>query len=210
MQVFLSSIVAFICLAVTFASADTVTFNFSSTVNSTSPNSTYTADGLSISATGTANLFFKAQGSNETGLGLSNNFAHEIGAGQSITFDLSSLFSENVTSVALTLASIEQGESATVCDASMMCTAFGSAESGQSVDISSLYADMVAHHSGLLKVTGVTGQVLVDDLQATTEVNSVPEPSTFALIGSGVVMMAGAGGGISKRMQSAGRLLRTR
>ena len=90
-----------------------------------------------------------------------------------------------------------------------MRIAFGSAESGQSVDISSLYADMVAHHSGLLKVTGVTGQVLVDDLEATTEVNSVPEPSTFALIGSGVFLMAGAGSGISKRLQSAGRLLRT-
>lgn len=59
MKVFLSSIVAFICFAVTFASADTVTFNFSSTVNSTSPNATYTADGLSITATGKPIFFSK-------------------------------------------------------------------------------------------------------------------------------------------------------
>lgn len=210
MKVALVYLFSFVCMAVTFASADNITFNFSSTVNSSSPNATYTADGLSITATGTADLFFKSGGSDETGLGLTNNFAHEIGAGQSITFDLSSLFSENVTSLSLTLASIEQGESATVCDASMMCVTFGSSDSDQAVNISSLYADMLAHHSGLLKVTGVTGQVLVDELQATTEVNSVPEPGTFTLLGSGLFMMAGAGSRVSKRLLLAAPQLRAR
>src|SRR5215467_11345991 len=121
MKLTLFPLVAFVCVAATFASADTITFDFASTVNGTSPTASYTSDGVTIKATGTADLFFKMGGGDETGLGLTNDPNHEVGVGQNITFDLSSLFSKNVTSLALMLSSIQSGESASVCDANKMC-----------------------------------------------------------------------------------------
>lgn len=187
MKLTLLSVVAFVCVAATVASADTITFNFASTINSISTTASYTSDGVSITATGTADLFYKMGGGDETGLGLTNDPDHEIAAGQSITFDLSSLFSKNVTSLTLMLGSIQSGESASVCDANNMCITFGSSDDDKTVSILSLYADMLSHHSGQLTISGVTGNVLVDELQATT---AVPELSTLLLYGSGILTMA--------------------
>jgi hypothetical protein len=191
----LLSVVAFVCVAATVASADTITFNFASTINSTSPTASYTSNGVTIKATGTADLFYKMGGGDETGLGLNNDPDHEIAVAQSITLDLSSLFSKNVTSLTLMLGSIQSGESASVCDANNMCITFGSSDDDKAVSILSLYADMLSHHSGQLTISGITGDVLVDELQATT---AVPEPSTLLLFGSGILMMVA---GVRKRMR---------
>ena len=188
MKLTLLTVVAFVCVVATVASADTITFNFASTINGTSPTANYTSDGVTIMATGTADLFFKMGGAGETGLGLTNDPTHEIAAGQSITFDLSSLFSKNVTGLTLMLGSVQSGESASVCDANHMCITFGSSDDTKAVSILSLYADMLSHHSGQLTISGVAGDVLVDEIQATT--SAVPEPSTLLLFGSGILMMA--------------------
>ena len=110
MKLAVLSVVAFVFMGATFASANTITFNFASTINSTSTTGSYaySGDGVTITATGTADLFYKSAGVNEIGLGLTNNPYHEIGAGQSITLDLSSLFSKSVSSLSLTLDSIER------------------------------------------------------------------------------------------------------
>jgi hypothetical protein len=188
MKLTLLPLVALVCVAATVASADTITFDFASTVNSTSPTASYTSDGVTIKATGTADLFFKMGGDGETGLGLTNDPDQEIAVGQNITLDLSGLFSKDVTSLTLMLGSIQSGESASVCDANNMCITFGSSSDDKAVSILSLYADMLSHHSGALTISGVTGNVLVDELQATT--TAVPEPSALLLFGSGILMMA--------------------
>src|SRR5262249_52460556 len=108
---------------------------------------------------------------------------------QSIMFDLSSLFSHNVTSLTLMLGSIQSGESAQVCDLDL-CITFNSSDDTKAVSIMTLYTDMKKHDSGTLTITGVTGDVLVDQIEATT---SVPEPSSLLLVGNGIFMLAGAG-----------------
>jgi hypothetical protein len=193
MKTILLSVVAFVCVAATCASADTVTFNFSSTTG-TSTTQSYTAGGLTITATGTSDLFFKNGGGDETGLGLVGTSQNEITPGQSITFDLSSLFSANISSLSIALGSIQPGrsggpnEGGQVCGAGT-CISFGPSQSGQLVDITSLFDAMKAANNGSLTVTATSGNVLVDEIQVTT---TVPEPNSLLLLGSGVFAVAGA------------------
>lgn len=195
MKGWLFSIIVFFGVAVTGASADTITWNFSTGTSMSlgSTSFTFTSDGIGIKATsgGSADLFSKAAGGDETGLGLACcDSDHEITAGNSIMFDLSSLFSHNVTSLTLMLGSIQGNDSAKVCDDFGVCVTFNSSSDDKAVSIISLYSDMKAHGSGTLTITGVAGDVLVDQMQATT--SSVPEPSSLLLVGNGIFMI-GAG-----------------
>lgn len=177
------------------ASSVTYTWNFATTPNQSlgTSNYGYTSNGITITAAGSTNLFYKAAGGDETGLGLDNcpnhSCDHEIEPGSAITFNLSSLLSKNVTGISLMLGSIQPGETGTVCDAFGACMTFTSSSDFQSTSIMGLFGDMKAHHSGTLIVSAGSGDVLVDQLQVTT--STVPEPSSLLLMGSGLLSMVG-------------------
>lgn len=175
----------------------TYTWNFSGTTpNASLGTNTYTfySGGIGITATGSTNLYYKQQGgiggASETGLGLACcDSDHEIERGQSIVFNMSSLFPKKVTAISLMLGSIQAGEFGKVCDAFSVCVTFSSANDAQPVSIIALYNDMKLHNSGLLTITSPRGDVLVNQLQVTTA--PVPEPASLLMMGSGLVAMAG-------------------
>src|SRR5579875_342685 len=203
----LGSIVAVVAITVMgagLAKATNVTFNFAGCPSSSvsacpgdfgTNTATYTAGGLSIVASGygssgtssPVDLFLKAGGGDENGLGLNGTFDNEINAGQYIYLDMSNLVSHNVFSGVVGLGSVQSGEAGSICTTTAVgtpgsvCTSVG--DSGGSMGSASVTwsaADPV------LSITATSGNVLLVKNVSTV----TPEPASLSLFGIGLLGVA--------------------
>ena len=186
----------------TAARAETVTFNFDTCGNGTTKNAscgsstTYTVDGYTITATAfaapgsTANLYAKQNGGDENGLGLTNDPSHdnEITAGSFIQLNLDVAGGViPVVPLTITMGSTtspdewEFYESNSAGATSGTFQASGFNEVPFTIDPADDYLD----------VTSLHGNVLLSSLTFTVS-NPTPEPSGLALLGTGILGLAGA------------------
>jgi len=180
------------------ALADTITFN--SPAGALGTTQVYTLDGVNFTATAFngGNLFAKNGGSDEKGLGLTNDSQHEIGPGtptQFIQLDLLPLITAGFTGFQFLMGS------STVIDAWKVsaCASAGSGGSGPPCD-SSVNAltgtDELTFHpvpsdfsatNHYLDFSATSGNVLLEELSATP----APEPRFYGLLLTAILGFAG-------------------
>jgi hypothetical protein len=159
-----------------------------------------TSSTYKIKATGTAGLYVKTSGGNESGLGLNNDPSHdhEITVGNSIDLNVAALKAQyNITKLTLTLSSVQSGENYQIYGGSIATAnlLFSGVSSGGSVSVTGVnlsnfndYIITTTKGNILLKSATVTGSAVPQ--------TAVPEPSSLALMG-----IAGAIGLVVRRVR---------
>jgi hypothetical protein len=169
------------CLA-TAAHASTVTFDFDTSTGSLGATKTYTFGLFSIVATAepSGQLYGKANGGDENGLGLTTDRSgqHEITPGFFIQLDISSILGNNPLTLIIDSSTgsdawqiFETNTANSLSGATSLKT--GKTESKFTINPKDTYLD----------ITATAGNVLLNSLSFNTA--SVPEPASLALIGSG-------------------------
>jgi hypothetical protein len=188
-----------VCFLVPLAQATTINFD-SPTGNLGTSSHTY-GTGDTVTATGynssnsLTNLYGKADGGDEDGLGLSNDPSgeHEITAGSMIQLNLSNLIADGVTSVTIVMGSTTNGETWEICKDTTAgslatCSNTGHSEEGAGIVVTSIstYLDITAIGKDN---SGANSNVLLTSLSydGGGGVQSItPEPVAFLLMGSGL------------------------
>ncbi|MGH9519565.1 MAG: hypothetical protein ACRD2D_07935, partial [Terriglobales bacterium] len=111
----LLSLAGALLLAALPVSASPIVFNFGGPDGAITAPATFTAGGLSITATGivgntSVNLYQKSDSASETGLGLDGTVDHEINPEEAVIFDFTNLIKAGYTSGTFTLGSLQSGE----------------------------------------------------------------------------------------------------
>jgi hypothetical protein len=171
----------------------TLTWNFDSPAGNLGNSHTYTVSGVSVTATGfsaagvsneTA-LFGKTEGGDESGLGIAAEDDHEIAGSEFIQFDISDV--ANLTSGSIVMGSVQSGEtfeifgSNTLGDIGTMLASGGSTYNSVQFMLPASFANYK-----YLGVKAGNDDVLVQSLTLNT--SSVPEPATFWLFGSALLL----------------------
>jgi hypothetical protein len=147
-------------------------------------NATSPAGLPAIVVTGPVHLYYKADGGDETGLGLVGTSDHEIGHGQTVTLNLSALAAAGYSNFRLTVGSVQSGEDFTIGGSAS--GTFGVSSDNVPILLLSgaipLGATITITDSG----TAPAGDVLIVSASADAPRGEerVPEPATFALAGS--------------------------
>jgi len=196
--------------AASTAMAGTITFNFSSCSEITSPPTTsancpnadlgtnfavYTVGTSSIEALGFSssgvtnpnNLYVKDKGTGEMGLGLNGTLNNEVNAGQYIYLELAGIVG-STDSGTLLISSAQAGEGATVCLTNAVGTPGTPCTTMTGPGTNSVLSFPVTWNStnDILSVTASAGNVLVGE---TITATTVPESGSLVLFGTGTMLL---------------------
>jgi len=163
------------------AFAGTADFCLGQTANADTGTASLSAGG--ITATGFASngvmedLYCKAEGANETGLGLANTADHEIGVNNFIQLDMG-----NFTSTVLTIESVQSTEGFSIIGTNSAGTLAGGSTLAGETDGGTDTVTVNFAGFQFVDITATAGNVLLGSV-------STPEPSTYLLMGTGLLML---------------------
>lgn len=186
-------LISMLCLPMV-ASATTITFNFNEFPGNLGIVKTYTVGSYSITATAegtpTPDLWGKAEGGSENGLGLTSDPSgdHEVTAGNVIQLNISSILGNGP--LTLTMGSVTAGQE----DWEVFETNKAGAFTGKVLDTGDTQAAFVIDPADTyLDITATRGNILLSTLSFSVKSKPqtppgdplVPEPSSAVLIGIG-------------------------
>lgn len=178
--------------------ATTTTWSFASPAGTLGNSQVYTVNGVSITAYGFSaansgtNLFGKAEGGDENGVGIASEDDHEISGSEFVQFDLSQVLSDlHPGSGSIQVGSVQSGEGFQIWGSNSLGspgTALASGGSAADGKWFSLPPNFDSYKYLGLSATG--GDVLAGALSFSS--STVPEPATFWMftgaLGLGLLM----------------------
>ncbi len=153
--------------------------------------SVFNIDGTTVTAYAftspgtTGDLYFKNSGVSETGIGLTNGGSdHEIAGTSFVSLDISNLLSLGATSLAISMESVQHGESFEIWGSNSLGTPGTVLVGPTSLNLVEVNVPGFSSYK-YISVDAPTGDVLLHDLAITT-----PEPSTVGLLLAGLALLA--------------------
>jgi len=156
---------------------------------------TYQSGGVNVVASGfdtssaIHDLHVKNMGGGETGLGLMGTVNNEIDPTNFVQLDLANLIAAGAAEVSI--GSLQSGETGTVCIGSTSGV-FGSLDCGSVTGgiTGNVTVTGLSSTDHFVDLTAASGDVLLDDMSATINTSTVPEPSAMVLFGTGLMGLA--------------------
>jgi len=179
--------------------ASSLTYNFDSPTGSLGTSQNYTSDAVTITAYGynsfnnLINLYGKAGGGDENGLGLAGNSPNfEITTTTYVQLDLKNLWAADPTAFAMTLGSVQSGEGWKIYGSNTAGSLGTLLLSGTS-EASQVFGTIPSGYE-FIGVQASSVDVLLSSLSATVPdvppSSITPEPSSLLMIGSGLLALA--------------------
>lgn len=174
--------------------ADTYSYTLATGNGIAGTTQSFTANGVTLNVSGyisgaAANLYLKNGGGTETGIGLANLPAHEIGGSGYVQLDLSNIQNSNPTAIMLALGSVDGNEMYSIYGSNSVGMPGSFLSGGGSSSANFTLSN--PNNYRYISVSSPKGNVLLDGV--TVKTSSVPEPGAASLLIAGFMSIVAAG-----------------